>query len=104
MNKVMMIGNMVLIAIGTSLSASGATMCSGESASVSLDLATGVRTAAGSEAIRYSTAWVDGAVSDVTAVVTVNGEGLKVNGEWIIPFGIYDLIIRDGQKYLRLKE
>ena len=38
------------------------------------------------------------------AVVTVNGEGLKVSGKWIIPFGIYDLIIRDGQKYLRLKE
>jgi len=28
--------------------------------------------------------------------------GLK--GEWIIPFGIYDLIIKDGKKYLRVKE
>lgn len=30
----------------------------------------------------------------------VNGS----KGEWIIPFGIYDLIIKDGKKYLRLKE
>ncbi|MBR4651877.1 MAG: chitobiase/beta-hexosaminidase C-terminal domain-containing protein [Kiritimatiellae bacterium] len=77
MNKVMMIGSMAMIAIGTALSASGATMCSGESASVLLDLATGVRTAATNEVIRYSTAWVDGATPDATAVVEVNGETLN---------------------------
>ena len=42
-----------------------------------IDLATGTRTAAASETIRYSTAWVDGAASGVTAVVSVNGETLK---------------------------
>ena len=55
----------------------GATMCSGTSASVKLDLATGTRAAATSETIRYSTAWVDGATSDATAIVSVNGETLK---------------------------
>ena len=37
------------------------------------------------------------------ALITVSGEGLEVSGEWIIPFGNYELIIHDGQKYLRLK-
>ena len=55
----------------------GATMCSGTSASVKLDLATGTRAAVTSETIRYSTAWVDGATSGATAVVSVNGETLK---------------------------
>lgn len=39
----------------------------------------------------------------VDAVEVVNSEELRVKGEWIIPFGIYDLIIKDGKKYLRLK-
>lgn len=55
----------------------GATMYEGQSAAVALDLATGTRTAAASEAIRYSTAWVDGAAADATAIVTVNGEMLN---------------------------
>ena len=68
----------------------GATMCSGESASVTLDLATGTRTAGASEMIRYSTAWVDGAASEATAVVSVNGETLNVSTgsgyvDWIPP-------------------
>ena len=54
----------------------GATMCSGESASVTLDLATGTRAISASETIRYSTAWVDGAAADATAVIEVNGETL----------------------------
>ena len=73
MNKFMMIG----CAITAALLAHGATMCSGSSASVKLDLVTGTRTAAASEAIRYSTTWVDGAASSATAVVAVNGETLK---------------------------
>lgn len=37
--------------------------------------------------------------------VEITSEGMKeLRGEWIIPFGIYDLIIKDGKKYLRLKE
>ncbi len=74
MNKFLMIGCLVGI---TALSAHGATMCSGTSASVTLDLATGTRTAASSETIRYSTAWVDGAGADAEAVVEVNGEMLS---------------------------
>ena len=31
-------------------------------------------------------------------------EGMKeLTNEWVIPFGNYELIIRDGKKYLRLK-
>ena len=52
-------------------------MSSGESASVTIDLTTSTRTAATSEAIRYSTAWVDGMASDAEAVVEVNGETLN---------------------------
>ena len=74
MNKSLMIGCMF---IGTALSAHGATMCSGESASVTLDLATGTRAISASETIRYSTAWVDGAAAGATAVVEVNGETLS---------------------------
>ena len=51
-------------------------MCSGESASATIDLATGSRTAAASETISYSTAWVDGAASEAKAVVEVNGKTL----------------------------
>jgi hypothetical protein len=36
--------------------------------------------------------------------VEITSEGMKeLRGEWIIPFGIYDLIIKDGKKYLRLR-
>ena len=74
MNKFLMIGCLVGI---TALSAHGATMCSGTSASVALDLTTGTRVTSASETIRYSTAWADGAVADATAVVEVNGEALS---------------------------
>ena len=74
MNKFSMIGCLFM---AMALSVYGATMCSGESASVTLDLATGTRTAAASETICYSTAWVDGAAADATAVVEVNGETLS---------------------------
>ena len=73
----MTIGRTATILACMALSVHGATMCSGTSASVKLDLATGTRTAAASETIRYSTAWVDGAASGATAVVAVNGETLK---------------------------
>lgn len=59
------------------LAVRGATMCSGTSASVKIDLTTGTHMAAASEVIRYSTAWVDGAAADATAVVAVNGEALS---------------------------
>ena len=74
MNKSLMIGCLIM---ATALSVHGATMCSGTSVSVTLDLATGTRTAAASETIRYSTAWVDGAAADAMAVVEVNGEALS---------------------------
>ena len=74
MKKILTIGCVVL---ATSLSANGATMCSGTSVSVVLDLAMGTRTAAANEVMCYSTAWVDGAASDATAVVEVNGGTLN---------------------------
>ena len=74
MNRFLMIGCVVLV---TALSAHGATMCSGESVAVKLDLATGTRAISASETIRYSTAWVDGAAADAMAVVEVNGETLS---------------------------
>ena len=74
MNKSLMIGCLFMI---TALSAHGATMCSGESLSVTLDLVTGVRTIFASEVIRYSATWVDGTGADATAIVAVNGETLN---------------------------
>ena len=74
MNKFLMTS---CLFVGTALSAHGATMCSGESASVTLDLATGTRAISASETIRYSTAWADGAAADAMAVVEVNGETLS---------------------------
>ena len=74
MKKLLMIGCLVMVA---ALSVHGATMCSGASASVTLDLATDTRTAAANETIRYSTAWVDGASEGATVVVAVNGETLN---------------------------
>ncbi len=55
----------------------GATMCSGQSSGVSIDLSTGMRTAALTERIHYSTGWVGGAASGAAAVVAVDGETLK---------------------------
>lgn len=92
MNKLMKVACTIVVVASATLSAHGGTMCSGSSASVSLDLTTGTRTCqiAKGEMIRYSTAWVDGAASGATAVVTVNGETLKSatgNGsvEWTPP-------------------
>ena len=72
-----MICGKVMVFAYMALSANGATMYSCESAAVALDLSTGMRTAAASEMIRYSTAWVDGAAVDAAAVVEVNGETLS---------------------------
>ena len=77
MNRFGMKSCFIAFAVWAAFAARGATMCSGTSASVTLDLATGTRTAATSETIRYSTAWVDGAAADATAVVEVNGETLN---------------------------
>ena len=62
---------------GALLPLCGATMCSGQSSGVSIDLATGTRTAALTERIRYSTGWVSGAASGATADVAVDGVTLK---------------------------
>ena len=77
MNRLMRNSCLIAIAVCAAFAVRGATMCSGESVSVTIDLATGTRTAAASETIRYSTAWVDGAGADAEAVVEVNGETLK---------------------------
>lgn len=53
-----------------------ATLCSGSSAAVKIDQASGARVAAASEAIRYSAAW-ETTASGATAVVAVNGTTLK---------------------------
>ena len=77
MKKFMMIGCLSLIASSAVFPACGAMLCSGQSPETVVELASGVRTAAPTERIQYSTAWVDGAASDVTAVVEVNGEALN---------------------------
>ena len=41
---------------------------------------------------------------EAQGIEEVTDDVLTVTGEWIIPFGNYELVIRDGQKYLRLKE
>lgn len=48
---------------------------------------------------RYWTSW-----PGADAVEEVKCSELNMKREWIIPFGIYDLIIKDGKKELRLKE
>ena len=77
MNRLVRKTCLITVSACAVFSVRGATMCSGSSASVKLDLATGTRTAAASEVIRYSTDWVDGTVSGATAVVEVNGETLN---------------------------
>jgi len=46
--------------------------------------------------------WTSHPSVDAVEITSEWVNGLK--GEWVIPFGIYDLIIKDGKKYLRLKE
>ena len=55
----------------------GGVICSGESDDVNIDLLPGVRTAAQTERICYSTGWVEGAGLDATAEIAVNGEILS---------------------------
>ena len=50
--------------------------CSGESMAVKIDLASGTRTTATLETIRYSTEWVDNAPSGAESVIDVNGDQL----------------------------
>ncbi len=77
MNRLVINGCFIAVIVCAAFSMHGATMCSGTSAAVNLDLATGTRAISSSETIRYSTAWVDGAAADATAVVEVNGEALS---------------------------
>ena len=64
--------------LSATLTAWGGTLCSGDSATTVIDLVSGVRTAAATERIRYSTAWADGAAADAVAVVEVDGEDTLV--------------------------
>ena len=78
MNRIVMKNFFIIVfALCASFWAHGNTVYSGESAAVALDLSTGMRTAAASEMIRYSAAWVDGATAGATAVVEVNGATLN---------------------------
>ena len=61
----------VAFAAGVMLAARGATLCEGESAAGTVDLTPGVRTASGSEAIRYSSVWTTSVLSGPKAVVKV---------------------------------
>ena len=79
MNKLVMKSCLIAFAVCAAFTIKGATMCSGTSATVKLDLATGTRMAALTERIRYSTAWVDGAGAGAESVVEVNGEALNVS-------------------------
>ena len=63
-------------ALGCGVNLMAATLCSGSSAAVKVNQASGARVAAASEAIRYSTAW-ETTASGATAVVAVNGTTLK---------------------------
>ena len=76
MNRFVIKSCFITFAVCMAFQVRGTTMCSGESASVSLDLSTGTRAISASETIHYSTAWVDGAAAGATAVVEVNGEAL----------------------------
>lgn len=76
MNRLVVKSYCIVFALCASFGAHGNTMYSGESAAVALDLSTGTRTAAAGETIRYSAAWVYGAVADAMVVVEVNGETL----------------------------
>ena len=78
MKTFMIIGCVSVIASSAIFSVHGATLCSGQSPETVVDLASGVRTAALTERIQYSTAWVDGAALDAAAVVEVNGETLNL--------------------------
>ncbi len=63
-------------AVGCGTNLLAAMLCSGNSAAVKIDQATGARVSAASEAIRYSAAW-ETTASGATAVVAVNGATLK---------------------------
>ena len=54
----------------------GVALCAGESAPVAVDLASGPRSAAATERVRYSTAWETGVGEGALAVVSVGGETL----------------------------
>lgn len=63
--------------LSVTLPALGGTLCSGDSATTIIDLAPGVRTAAATERIRYSTDWEVGVTANATAVVMVGDELLN---------------------------
>ena len=77
MKKLMLIGCSYVVVSSAIFQAYGATLCSGQSPATVVDLASGVRTAALTERIQYSTIWEDGVALDATAIVDVNGETLN---------------------------
>ncbi len=77
MNRLVIKSCFVAVTMSAVLSVHGTTLCEGTSTPVLLNLASGIRTAAMTEMVCYSTAWVDGAASGATAVVAVNGETLS---------------------------
>ena len=79
MNRLVIKSCFVAVTMSAVLSVHGTTLCEGTSTPVLLNLASGIRTAAMTEMVCYSTAWVDGAASGATAVVAVNGERRHVD-------------------------
>ena len=78
MRKMMILGCAIAVTASVTLPARGATLCAGESAAVVIDLTAGVRTAAQTEQIRYSSAWEEDAGAAAVAIVEVNGESLNL--------------------------
>ena len=96
MSRLVLNGCFMVFAASTVLSAHGATLCEGESASVKIDLTSGTRTAALTERIYYSSGWANGAGAEATVVVEVNGETIATgagNGyvDWTPWNGTYTL-------------
>ncbi|MBR3222841.1 MAG: SUMF1/EgtB/PvdO family nonheme iron enzyme [Kiritimatiellae bacterium] len=82
-----------------------AEICMGESSSIPVDLTPGMRTAAATERVRYSSVWAEGAPLNAVAVVSVDGETLvSASGsgfiDWTPPSnGVYALthrVVSDG--------
>jgi len=95
------------VAVSGIAATSGGAGVQGVSDPVRIDLTTGMRTATKTEAITYSTAWVEGAGEDAVAVVSVGGEVVsKQSGsgtvEWVpTRNGTYELthkVMVDGKQ------
>lgn len=72
-NTVMLCALLIIGFVCATHQSYGETLCSGESSAIVVDLATGTRTAAPTELIRYSTGWESDEGPGVVAEVAVNG-------------------------------